>query len=62
MVKLDTDLPLPEPLDALQIEPRYEELIAAVERCEFKSLLEEIRAEAAVRTRPGASGSQGELF
>ncbi len=62
MVKLDLDLPLPEPLEALRIEPRYEELIAAVERCEFKSLLQEIQTEAAARGKAGPGGMQGELF
>jgi DNA polymerase-1 len=61
MVKLDTDLPLPERLEGLRIEPRYEELLAAVEKCEFKSLLEEIRTEAAARKAKGG-GQQGELF
>jgi DNA polymerase-1 len=62
MVKLDTDLPLPAPLDALRIEPRYDELLAAVEKCEFKSLLQEIQAEsAAIRTVQSGS-QQGELF
>lgn len=61
MVKLDTDLPLPAPLDALRIEPQYEQLIATVEKCEFKSLLQEIRAEAAAAGQ--AKGiSQAELF
>jgi len=62
MVKLDLDLPLPEPLEALKIEPRYDELIATVERCEFKSLLQEIQAEAAVAGRVQTGGQQGELF
>jgi DNA polymerase-1 len=61
MVKLDLDLPLPEPLEALQIAPRYDELIAAVQTCEFKSLLAEIQAEAAaLKSKP--DGQQGELF
>jgi len=60
MVKLDTDLPLPKALEALCIVPRYDELIPVIERCEFKSLLQEIQAEAAAVGNPG--GSQGELF
>lgn len=69
MVRLDLDLPLPSPLDALPIRPRYAELISELEFCEFKSLMTEIRAEAALQpaalqtsaaaTRPL---SQGELF
>ena len=61
MVQLDTDLPLPAPLDALRVEPKYEELIAVVEKCEFKSLLQEIRAEAAAVGKV-QSDMQGELF
>ncbi|MGA3170022.1 MAG: 5'-3' exonuclease H3TH domain-containing protein [Chthoniobacteraceae bacterium] len=62
MVKLDLDLPLPAPLDDLKITPRYDELIAAVEHCEFKSLLQEIRAEAATTGSEAGGGTQGELF
>lgn len=58
MVKLDTDLPLPVPLSDLKITPRHEELVAMLERCEFKSLLQEIRDDAA----KSAVKSQGELF
>lgn len=61
MVKLDTDLPLPEPVEALRIEPRYESLLAALQRCEFKSLFQEIQAEAAASTAK-TQGEQGELF
>jgi DNA polymerase-1 len=61
MVRLDTDLPLPVPLDDLCITPRYEELIPAIERCEFKSLLAEIQAEAGSAAK-ARSGVQGELF
>jgi len=46
MVRLDLDLPLPQPLDALAIRPRWNELVAELEKCEFKSLLAEVRAEA----------------
>jgi len=62
MVKLDTDLPLPVALDALRIEPRYEELLARIEWCEFKSLLHEIQAEAAASGGGKAGGEQGELL
>ena len=58
MVKLDTDLPLPQPLEELKIRPDYDVLLAALERCEFKSLLEEVRADAAKI----ATTTQGELF
>ena len=58
MVRLDTDLPLPIPLAELRITPRHADLIRAMERCEFKSLLEEVRREATA----ASPASQGELF
>jgi DNA polymerase-1 len=50
MVELDCDLELPVPIDNLQITPDYPGLVAALEKCEFKSLLQEIRDEAAHAT------------
>jgi 5'-3' exonuclease len=47
MVDLDCDLELPVPIDELRIEPVYPDLIRALEQCEFKSLLQEVRDEAA---------------
>ena len=47
MIQLDTHLPLPVPLANLTISPRYKELLAELEQCEFKTLTEEVRAEAA---------------
>jgi DNA polymerase-1 len=47
MVDLDCDLELPVPIDELRIEPDYPNLIRRLEQCEFKSLLEEVRDEAA---------------
>ena len=47
MVDLDCDLQLPVPIDELRIEPDYPNLIGAMEQCEFKSLLQEVRDEAA---------------
>jgi DNA polymerase-1 len=38
---------LPVPIDDLRIEPNHAALIAALEKCEFKSLLQEVRDEAA---------------
>lgn len=61
MVRLDLDLPLPAPLDDLKIQPRYDELLTALEQCEFKSLLAEVKAEAVLRTT-AAAATQGELF
>ena len=57
MVGLDCDMKLPLPIDDLRIKPDYPALIAALEKCEFKSLLQEVRDEAA---RAG-SGQQPEL-
>ena len=47
MVALDCDIELPVPIDDLKITPNYPELIAQMEKCEFKSLLQEVRDEAA---------------
>ena len=47
MVDLDCHLELPVPIDQLRIEPHYPNLIRALEQCEFKSLLQEVRDEAA---------------
>jgi 5'-3' exonuclease len=56
MVDLDCHLELPVAIDDLRIEPDYPALIAALEKCEFKSLLQEVRDEAA-RAETGAQGS-----
>ena len=56
MVRLDHDLPVPVALEELVIAPRYDELIAALEWCEFRSMLAEVRAEA---KRVGASTGRG---
>jgi 5'-3' exonuclease len=55
MVDLDCHLELPVLIDDLQIEPDYPKLIAALEKCEFKSLLQEVRDEAA-RASTGVQG------
>ncbi len=47
MVELDCHLDLPLPIDDLKIQPDYPALIAEMEKCEFKSLLQEVKAEAA---------------
>jgi 5'-3' exonuclease len=47
MVALDCDMTLPVPIDELRIRPNYAELIPALEKCEFKSLLQEVRDEVA---------------
>lgn len=56
MVDLDCDLELPVAIDDLRITPDYPKLIAALEKCEFKSLLQEVRDEAA-RAGVGVQGS-----
>jgi len=58
MVELDCDMKLPVAIDDLRIQPDYPALIAALEKCEFKSLLQEVREEAA---KIGA-GVQGNLL
>ena len=58
MVELDCDMKLPVPIDHLRIAPDYPALIAAMEKCEFKSVLQEVREEAA---RAGAV-AQGQLL
>jgi DNA polymerase-1 len=58
MVDLDCNMELPVRLDDLRIKPDYPALIAALEKCEFKSLLQEVREEAA---RAGA-GAQADLL
>jgi DNA polymerase-1 len=47
MVDLDCSMELPVTIDGLRIEPDYPALIEALEKCEFKSLLQEVRDEAA---------------
>jgi 5'-3' exonuclease len=47
MVELDCAMELPIAIDDLRIKPDYPALIAALEKCEFKSLLQEVRDEAA---------------
>lgn len=46
MVALDLDLPLPLPVSQMLVKPRYEELIAALRNCEFRSLTAEVEREA----------------
>jgi 5'-3' exonuclease len=58
MVALDCHLELPEPIDQLAIRPNYPDLISALEKCEFKSLLQEVRDEAG-RVRAPAQAELG---
>src|SRR5213594_2724725 len=46
MVELDCHMELPIPIDDLRIQPEYPALIAQLEKCEFKSLLQEVKTEA----------------
>jgi DNA polymerase-1 len=64
MVGLDLDLGLPAPLSSLTIQPRYPELIEAIRRCEFRTLLAEIEKEAGLGagSAPAGAAQQGELF
>src|SRR5256714_2840503 len=47
MVELDCHTELPVAIDDLWIKPDYPALIARLEKCEFKSLLQEVKDEAA---------------
>jgi 5'-3' exonuclease len=46
MVQLDCELELPFRINQLRIRPDYPRLIEELEKCEFKSLLHEVREEA----------------
>jgi DNA polymerase-1 len=59
MVRLDDDLALPMPWEALEIRPQYPELLAALKDCDFRSLVKEMEAEVPQATPVAA---QGELF
>ncbi len=52
MVALDCETPLPVPIDDLRITPDYPRLLETLEKCEFKSLLQEVRDESARVARP----------
>jgi len=47
MVELDCHMELPVAIDSLRIQPDYPTLITQLEKCEFKSLLQEVKDEAA---------------
>lgn len=59
MVRLDEDLPLPVPLESLAPRPRYPELLEALRRLEFRSMLQEVEKEAA---QARGAPRQGELW
>jgi DNA polymerase-1 len=56
MVELDCKTDLPVPIDKLRIQPQFPALLAALEKCEFKSLLQEVRDEAS-RSQTGVQGN-----
>ncbi len=56
MVELDCKTELPLAIDELRITPQYPALIKALEKCEFKSLLQEVRDESA-RSERGVQGT-----
>ena len=64
MVRLDTHHELPQAIEELVVQPRYAELIAALEACEFKGLLAEVKADAAKSgvVPMTTAAAQGELF
>jgi 5'-3' exonuclease len=47
MVELDCHMKLPLPIDDLKITPDYPALIKELEKCEFKSLMQEVKDQAA---------------
>jgi DNA polymerase-1 len=57
MVRLELDHELPVPIEALKIRPDYPRYIEGLEKCEFRSVLEEVREEARM-----AEQGQGQLF
>ena len=62
MVRLDLDLPLPLPVEELTLQPRYPALIEELEKCDFGSLLAEVKAEAGALAPKAAVHTQTELF
>jgi 5'-3' exonuclease len=61
MVELDCDIDLPVGIDSLRIQPDYPGLVSALEHCEFKSLLQEVKDEA-TKTSPASTAIQGDLL
>lgn len=55
MVRLDLDLPLPVAIEDLVVRPNYHALMGSLERCGFKSLLSEVKAEAGTSSKPVAT-------
>ncbi len=61
MVRLELHHALPRPIEALTIRPDFPKYLAGLEACEFRSLLQEVRAEARLEAPPPAQ-DQRELF
>ena len=59
MVELDCAMQLPVAIDDLRIKPDYAALIRALEECEFKSLLQEVRDEAVKAGASSQSSTSG---
>ena len=63
MVRLELHHDLPVPVESMTLRPAYPEYIAGLEQCEFRSLLNEVREEAARAANcPLPQSLQGELF
>jgi 5'-3' exonuclease len=62
MVRLELHHDLSVPVKSLTLRPDYPEYIAGLERCEFRSLLSEVKEEAARAGERPPQGLQGELF
>ncbi len=52
MVRLDLDLPLPTPIEALHIRPQFEPLLTALQEAGLRTLEAEMRKEAECATAP----------
>ena len=62
MVRLELHHDLPVPVTSMTLQPVYPEYIAGLEYCEFRSLLDEVKEEAAKAGTQRPQSVQGELF
>jgi DNA polymerase-1 len=62
MVRLELHHDLPVPVTSMSLRPVYPDYIAGLEHCEFRSLLNEVKEEAARAGKPPPQSVQGELF
>ncbi|MFV0338875.1 MAG: 5'-3' exonuclease H3TH domain-containing protein [Chthoniobacterales bacterium] len=58
MVRLDKNIPLPVPIDALSHQPNFEALADFLRNCEFKSLLKEVEKEAFSAATPSQTNAK----